>query len=64
MNSHSKIQEKWHIKWTSYLEQFIQYKKKSINKVVDMLSQPPSIVLDTLNTKFVSYESNVNHFIL
>lgn len=44
INSQRKIQEKRHLKWASYIQQFhlvIKYKKGTSNKMADLLSRPP-----------------------
>ncbi|GKA69579.1 transposon ty3-I gag-pol polyprotein [Tanacetum coccineum] len=48
LQSQAKLQQARHMKWMTYLQQFnlvIKYKKGSQNKLADMLSRPPVIML-------------------
>nr|GEU90950.1 hypothetical protein [Tanacetum cinerariifolium] len=48
LQSQAKLQQGCHMKWITYLQQFnlvIKYKKGSQNKLADMLSRPPVIML-------------------
>ena len=60
INSQSKIQEQRHLKWASYIQQFhlvIRYKKGTSNKMVDLLSQPPTTVLSILEVRCTNYDT-------
>jgi hypothetical protein len=51
MQTHGKLQNDCHQKWSTYLQQFhlnIKYKKGSTNHTVDYLSQPLVVVLTTV----------------
>jgi hypothetical protein len=60
INSQSKIQEQRHLKWASYIQQFhlvIIYKKGTSNKMVDLLSRPPTPVLFILEVCCATYDT-------
>ena len=53
LHAQSKRQQAIHYKWMSFLQQFhlaIKYKKGNTNKLVDMLSKPPTPNITTLGT--------------
>jgi hypothetical protein len=60
INSQSKIQEQRHLKWASYIQQFhlvIRYTKGTSNKMVDLLSRPPTPVLSILEVRCATYDT-------
>ena len=60
INSQSKIEEQRHLKWASYIQQFhlvIRYKKGASNKMVDLLSRPPTPVLPILEVRCANYDT-------
>ena len=60
INSQSKIKKQSHLKWASYIQQFhlvIRYKKGTSNKMVDLLSQPPTPVLSILEVRCATYDT-------
>ena len=49
----SKLQKTRHYKWIRFLQQFhlvIKYKKGNTNKLVDMISRPPTSMITALGT--------------
>lgn len=60
INSQSKIQEQQHLKWATYIQQFhllIKYKKGIVNKIADLLSRPPTQVMNILEFRCATYNS-------
>jgi hypothetical protein len=60
INSQSKIQEQSHLKWASYIQQFqlvIRYKKDTSNKMVDLLTRPPTPFLSILEVRCATYDT-------
>jgi hypothetical protein len=60
INSHTKIHEQHHLKWPTCIQQFhlvIKYKKGTFNRMVDLLSRPPTQVLQLLALRCVAYEA-------
>ena len=60
INSQLKIQEQRHLKWASYIQQFhlvIKYKKSTSNKMVDLLSRPPTPVHSILEADCATYDT-------
>ena len=57
INSKSKLQEKCHLKWDAYIQQFhlvIKYKKGTSNFLEDLLSRPPPQVLNMVVVRCVA----------
>jgi hypothetical protein len=59
LNSQSKIQERHHLKWSFYFQQFHfvnKYRKGSTNKVIDFLSRNLAKVLNIHDVRYAAYE--------
>jgi hypothetical protein len=60
INSQSKIQEQRNLKWASYIQQFhlvIRYKNDTSNKMVDLISRPPTPFISILEVRCDTYDT-------
>ena len=60
INSKTKIHEQRHLKWATYIQQFhlvIKYKKGTPNRMADLLSRPPTQLLQLSIVCCAAYEA-------
>jgi hypothetical protein len=65
LQSQTKLQQLMDFRWMGYLQQFhlvIRYKKGIHNKVVDMLSRPPSTIATILKHTSITRESYIEQY--
>jgi hypothetical protein len=66
LQSQTKLQQSRHFRWMGFLQQFhlvIRYKKGIHNKVVDMLSRPPSTIATILKHNSITHESYIEQYV-